>query len=255
MKLAGKVAIVTGSGQGIGEAIAIKFASEGAAVVVNDIDIAKANQVTGKIKSQGGEAIAFKADVAVRREVHNLIENAIENFKAIHVLVNNAGITRHAPLLEITEEEWDITLSVDLKGVFLCTQAVLPYMIKKEYGKIVNISSVAGIGHGRPGMAAYAAAKAGVVQLTKITAREVGKYGINVNCICPGNIVTPMIYARRSKKEAERLMEDRKKLTVLGRIGTTEEMANAVLFLASDDSSFIAGQVLSVNGGRTDAMP
>jgi 3-oxoacyl-[acyl-carrier protein] reductase len=254
MKLTDKVAIVTGSARGIGKAIATTFASEGAAVVVTDILVDQANQVVDEIQSQGGTAIAFRGDVANRKDVQNLVKSTLENFKAIHILVNNASITRHAPLLEMTEEDWDLVLDVDLKGVFNCTQAVLGHMMQQQYGKIINISSVCGRGSGETWMANYAPAKAGVIALTEVTARATGPYGINVNSIAPGTILTDMPYTRRSQEEVERLLAERKQRNVLGRIGTPREIANVALFLASDDSSFITGQVIAVNGGRHDRM-
>jgi 3-oxoacyl-[acyl-carrier protein] reductase len=254
MKLSSKVAIVTGSARGIGKAIAMGFASEGATVVVTDILIEQAHQVVDEIKNQGGTAIAFKADVASRADVHNLVKSTLENFKAIHILVNNAGITRHVPLLEMTEEDWDVVLDVDLKGVFNCTQAVLGHMMEQRYGKIINISSVAGVGVSSVTRADYGAAKAGVIQLTKVTAMEAGPYGINVNSIAPGVIVTDMTYAQRSKEEAERLIEELKERAILGRVGRPEDIANLALFLASDDSNFITGQVICCDGGRHDRM-
>jgi len=252
VKLTGKVAIVTGSTRGIGKAIAMSFASDGAAVVVTARHIEQANQVVDEIKNQGGTAIAIKADVANRADVHNLVKSTLENFKAIHILVNNAGITRHVPLLEMTEEDWDVVLDVDLKGVFNCTQAVLGHMMEQRYGKIINISSVAGVGF--PGSANYGAAKAGVIQLTKVTAVEAGPYGINVNSIAPGLIITDITYTGRSKEEAERFIEKRKEQAVLGRVGRPEDIANVALFLASDDSNFITGQVICCDGGRHDRM-
>jgi NAD(P)-dependent dehydrogenase (short-subunit alcohol dehydrogenase family) len=252
MKLNGKVAIVTGSGRGIGEAIAKKLASEGAAIVVNDVNFEEATRVSQDIKQEGGDAFAFKTDVSVRSEVQNLIHKTLEMFRTIHILVNNAGITRHKPLIELTEEDWDIVLDVDLKGVFNCTQAVLSHMIQQRYGKIINIASVAGLGTSK--VANYAAAKAGVIALTKVTAREVGSHGINVNCVAPGLIVTPLTYERRGKEEVDKLIEERKGVSVLGRVGKPEDIANMVLFLASEDSSYISGQVIRVDGGRTDLM-
>ncbi len=164
MKLTGKVAIVTGSTRGIGKAIAMSLASEGAAVVVTARHIEQGHQVVDEIKNQGGTAIAFKADVANRADVHNLVKSALENFKAIHILVNNAGIARLAPLLEMTEEDWDIVLDINLKGVFNCTQAVLGHMMEQRYGKIINISSIVGLGFSTTvGQASYGTAKAGVV--------------------------------------------------------------------------------------------
>ncbi len=188
MKLAGKVAIVTGSTRGIGKAIAMKLASEGAAIVVTARHIEQAHQVVDEIKNQGGTAIAFKTDVANRADVHNLIKGTLEYFKSIHIFVNNAGIGRPAPFLEVTEEDWDAVIDVDLKGVFNCTQEVLSHMIEQRYGKIINISSVGGVGFPRTDLASYGPAKAGVIMLTKITAMVAGPYGINVNCIAPGLI-------------------------------------------------------------------
>ncbi len=254
MKLTGKVVIVTGSTRGIGKAIAMSFASDGAAVVVTARHIEQGHQVVDEIKNQGGTAIAFKADVANRADVHNLVKSALENFKAIHILVNNAGITRRAPLLEMTEEDWDIVLDVDLKGVFNCTQAVLGHMMEQRYGKIINISSVAGTGTSSGATADYAAAKAGVIQLTKNTAMVAGPYGINVNSIAPGLIITDFMYIGQSKEEVERFIEKRKEQVVLGRAGRPEDVASLALFLASDDSNYITGQVICCDGGRHDRM-
>ena len=258
MKLTGKVAIVTGSTRGIGKAIAMSFASEGAAVVVTARHIEQGHQVVDEIKNQGGTAIAFKADVTNRADVHNLVKSTLENFKAIHILVNNAGITRHASLLEMTEEDWDAVLDVDLKGVFNCTQAVLGHMMEQRYGKIINISSGAGVGVTYVGMANYGAAKAGVIQLTKVTAMEAGPYGINVNCIAPGLIPTEIHYTHTravlTKEEVEKFIEKGDERAMLGRVGRPEDIANLALFLASDDSSFITGQVICCDGGRHDRM-
>ena len=254
MKLAGKVAIVTGAAQGIGKAIAKRFASEGAAVVVADAKFEKAGRIADEIKGQGGTAIAAKVDVGNKLAVQDMVRIAIEKFEGIHILVNNAGIMRRAPLLELTEEAWDTTINVDLKGVFNCTQAVLPHMIKQRYGKIINISSIAGAGHAQPDLASYAAAKAGVMQLTKVTAREAGQYGINVNSISPGLIATSLGYVDRTKEETEESVEQRKTITLLGRPGMPEDVANLALFLASEDSSFITGQVITIDGGRIDGM-
>ncbi|MFC1929361.1 SDR family NAD(P)-dependent oxidoreductase [Chloroflexota bacterium] len=254
MKLAGKLAIVTGSARGIGKAIAMGFASEGATVVVTDILVEQAHQVVDEIKSQGGTALAFKADVANRADVHNLVKSTLEDFNAIHILVNNAAIIRRAPLLQMTEEDWDVVLDVDLKGVFFCTQAVLGHMMEQRYGKIINISSLFGVGVPQEGTANYAAAKAGVVQLTKVTAVEAGPHGINVNCIAPGLIMTGMTYIGRSKEEVERTIEERAKRSALGRYGKPEDVVKLALFLASDDSNYITGQVICCNGGHHDRM-
>jgi NAD(P)-dependent dehydrogenase (short-subunit alcohol dehydrogenase family) len=248
-KLKDKVAIVTGSARGIGKAIAIKFASEGASVVVTDILIEQARNVADEIKDLGGMAIAIKADVTSRSDIQNLVKETLDNFKAIHILMNDAAITRHAPLLEITEEEWDAVIDVDLKGVFNCTQAVLGHMMEQQYGKIVNIASAAGGFNFSGGMANYASAKAGVIQLTINTAVEAGRYGINVNAILPGSVPTDITYSRRDKDEVERHVEMRKRLTVLGRNGKPEDIANLAFFLAPEDSSFITGQFIRCDGG------
>ena len=254
MKLSGKVAIVTGAAQGIGKAIAKRFASEGAAVVVADVKLEKARRIADEIKGQGGTAIAAQVDVANKSEVQEMVRTTIEKFEAIHILVNNAGIMRREPFLELTEEAWDATMNVDLKGVFNCTQAALPHMIKQRYGKVINISSIAGAGHAQPDLASYAAAKAGVIQLTKVTAREAGQYGINVNSISPGLIATSLGYVGRTEEETEESVEQRKTITLLGRPGMPEDVANLALFLASEDSSFITGQVITIDGGRIDGM-
>lgn len=256
MRLRDKVAIVTGAAQGIGEAIARKFSSEGAAVVLADINIERAQQVADDLRKRGFSAIAMRTNVAERREVQDMVEAIVEKFSRLDVLVNNAGVVRYASLLEMTEEDWDLVVDVNLKGVFNCTQAVLPHMITRRYGKIINIASIAGLGyHGRGALAGYAASKAGVIELTKVTAREVGRYGINVNCICPGLIVTPLTYASfKTLEEAERSIREREELAVLKRSGTPDEVASLALFLACDDSSFITGQAIRIDGGRTDGM-
>lgn len=254
MKLKEKIAIVTGSGRGIGEAIVKKLASEGASIVVNDVRMEGAMRVVHEIKSQGGKAIAVDADVSNRAEVEAMVHTALEEFKAIHILVNNAAVTRHKPILELSEEDWDMVLAVDLKGVFNCTQAVVSHMMEQRYGKIVNISSVAGIGAGNDDSANYSAAKAGVITLTKVTAKEAGPYGINVNCVAPGLIVTPLTFERRGKEEAEKLIEQRKTVCVLRRVGGPEDVANLVSFLVCDDSNFISGQIIRVDGGRMDIL-
>ena len=254
MKVKGKVAIVTGSGRGIGEAIAKKLASEGASVVIDDVNIEAAARVVQEIEDQGGIATAIKADVSNKNEVEKMVRMTLEKFEGIHILVNNAIVTRHKPILELSEEDWNMVLDVGLKGVFNCTQAVLKHMISQQYGKIVNISSVAGIGAGNDDPANYSAAKAGVMALTKVTAKEAGSHGINVNCVAPGLIVTPLTFDRRGKEKGNQLIEQRKSVTVLGRVGAPEDVANLVLFLVSDDSSFISGQIIRVDGGRTDIL-
>ena len=256
MKLNGKVAIVTGSGGkgGIGEAIVKKFASEGAAVVVNALHIEHAQQVADEIKNQGGRAIAIKADVANRAEVQNLVDSTLEKFKAIHILVNNAsgGTGHRAPIVEMTEEDWDRGIDVTLKGVFNCIQAVLPHMMKQRYGKIISTASLAGRGRTRVGDGVYGPAKAGLIQLTKVAAMEAGPYGINVNAMTPGFVLTGKMLTPQRREHIEKYTEHIKKLTVLGRVGKPEDMANLALFLVSDEADFITGQLICCDGGRTD---
>ena len=254
MKLQDKVAIITGSARGIGKAIAMKFASEGASIVVTALHIEGASRAAEEIKSQGGTAIAVKADVANRAEVQNLIKTALGNFKAIHILVNCAGITLQKALIDMTEEDWDTVLDVNLKGTFNCTQAVLPHMMEQRYGKIINMSSVVGTGARTVGRASYGAAKAGVIRLTEVTALEAGPYGINANAIAPGLVVTDMTYTGRTKEDVERVIEDIKKRSALGRVGRPDDIANLALFLASEDSSWITGQVVGCDGGRHDSF-
>lgn len=254
MKLDGKVVIVTGSARGIGEAIAKKFAAEGAAIVVNALHAEGASRVAQEIQEKGGQAIALKADVSSKAEVQEMVKKTLDHFGAVHILVNNAGITRRAPILEMTEEDWDLVQDIDLKGVFLGTQAVLGHMMAQKYGKIINISSMAALGTNNPGTVAYASAKAGVISLTKTTAREAGPYGINVNCILPGRIVTDIIFTNRTKEEAEKFLAEGRERSVLGRTGTPDDIANLALFLASEDSSFMTGQIIRMDGGRGDIL-
>ena len=260
MRLSGKVAIVTGSASGLGRAMLMLMAREGAAAVVTDINVEGMEKVVKEIKDEGGVAIACKADVTNRSEVQNLMKTAVSEFGQIHILVNNAGIPRYRPFLEMTDEDWDAVIAVNVKGVYNCIQAVAPYMMQQRYGKIINITSIAALGvqpslYGQArGNTSYAVSKAGVIVLTKYAARELGPYGINVNSIAPGTVLTPWKYATRTPEEVEKHMEERKARSVLGRVGQPEDTANMALFLASDESNFVTGQVMRVDGGRTDYM-
>ena len=247
-KLAQKVAVITGGARGIGKQIALTLAGEGADIVIGDI--IEMETVAQDVKNLGREVITIKTDVTRKGEVRNLIDTAIDNFKKVDILVNNAGITRRAPLLELTEDDWNAVMDVNLKGAFLCIQAAAEHMIKRKYGKIVNIASVAGL-NAVYVSANYCVSKAGVIQLTKVSARELGSYGINFNAIAPGVVPTDIVYYQRTQAEVERYVEDREKWAVLGRVGTVEAIANVALFLASDESSFISGQVIAADGGRT----
>ena len=249
-----RVAIVTGGGEGIGRSIALEFAKAGADVVVASRTLANLEKVAQEIRILGRRSLAIATDVSVVEQVHDMVNQTIDKFGRIDILVNNAGTIRRTPLLEITEEDWDAVLDVNLKGVFFCSQAVATYMVKQKYGKIINVSSVSGRGGGGLSFAHYCTSKAGVIMLTKCFAQELGPYGINVNAIAPGPTDTDMPKRGRTPEEALEWQEKAAKRTLIGRIGTAQEMANLVLFLASDDSSFICGETIAIDGGRTDRM-
>ncbi|MFJ8087340.1 3-oxoacyl-[acyl-carrier-protein] reductase [Lysinibacillus sp. NPDC095746] len=243
-KLEGKVAVVTGASRGIGRAIALKLADEGAKVVVNySGSQAKAEEVVATIQENGGEAVAVQASVSKTEEVSALMDVAVKTFGSLDILVNNAGITRDNLLMRMKENEWDDVLDTNLKGVFLCTKAVTRQMMKQRAGRIINISSIVGVA-GNAGQANYVAAKAGVIGLTKTTAKELASRNILVNAIAPGFIETEM---------TEQLPEDIKQgmLTQipLAKLGQPEDIAKAVAFLASDDANYMTGQTLHIDGG------
>ena len=243
LKLEGKVALVTGAAQGIGKAVALLLARNGADIVVSDINPEKAEETANEIKSIGRNALAIQGNVANWNDVERMVEAILEKFAKIDILVNNAGITRDKLILRMTEEDWDAVLDVNLKGTFHCTKAVVRHMAKQRSGKIVNIASVVGE-MGNAGQANYSASKAGVIGLTKTVAREFAQRGININAIAPGYIQTPMTDALPEKAK-----EELKKLIPMERLGKPEDVAEAVLFLVSEESSYITGQVLNVNGG------
>ena len=243
-KLEGKVAVVTGASRGIGRAIALKLADEGAKVVVNySGSQAKAEEVVAMIQENGGEAIAVQASVSKTEEVTALMDAAVKTFGSLDILVNNAGITRDNLIMRMKEDEWDDVLDTNLKGVFLCTKAVTRQMMKQRAGRIINISSIVGVA-GNAGQANYVAAKAGVIGLTKTTAKELASRNILVNAIAPGFIETEM---------TEQLPEDIKQgmLTQipLAKLGQPEDIAKAVAFLASEDANYMTGQTLHIDGG------
>jgi 3-oxoacyl-[acyl-carrier protein] reductase len=243
LKLKGKVALVTGAAQGIGKAIALLLARNGADMVVSDINLEKAEETAKEIRAIGPKAMAVKVDVANLSDVERMVTGILEKLAKIDILVNNAGITRDKLILRMTEEDWDAVLGVNLKGTFNCTKAVVRHMVKQRSGKIVNIASLVGQ-MGNAGQANYSASKAGVIGLTKTIAREYAQRGINVNAIAPGYIETPMTEALPEKAK-----EELKKLIPMERLGKPEDVAEAVLFLISEESSYITGQVLNVNGG------
>lgn len=243
MKLTGKVALVTGAAQGIGKAIALLLARNGADLVVSDINLEKAEETAKEIRAIGPKAMAVKVDVANLSDVERMVAGILEKLAKIDILVNNAGITRDKLILRMTEEDWDAVLGVNLKGTFNCTKAVVRHMAKQRSGKIVNIASVVGE-MGNAGQANYSASKAGVIGLTKTIAREYAQRGINVNAIAPGYIETPMTEALPEKAK-----EELRRLIPMERLGKPEDVAEAVLFLVSEESSYMTGQVLNVNGG------
>ncbi len=253
-KLSRKVAIVTGGGTGIGQSIALEFAKEGADVVVCSRNMASLEKAVEEIKALGRRSLAIAVDVSVKKQVQNMVKRTVDEFGRIDILVNNAGVLRRALLIDTSEEDWDIVIATDLKGVFLCTQAVAKQMIEQKYGKIINVSSICGRGGALPRLSSYSAAKAGVIQLTKSAALELSPYGININAIAPGAVITPITYFQRTPEQVEQFVENTKKLSVLGRIGITQDIANLALFLASDDSSFICGETIAIDGGRKDRM-
>ena len=253
-RLSGKVAIVTGAGRGIGAEIARTFAREGAAVVIASLIREEIDQVAEEVRSRGRAVLSVQTDVTVKAEIESMVQRTQKEFGKIDILVNNAGTIRPASFLETTEEDWDAIQAIDLKGLFLCTQAVAPHMIRQRYGKIVNISSMAAHGWYMPGFASYCAAKAAVNNLTKYTARELGEYGINVNAVAPGEILPPLhIKARRGRKSKKSSTHSRA-MTMVKRIGEPRDVASLVLFLVSDESSYITGEIISVDGGRIDRM-
>ncbi|MBS3945133.1 MAG: 3-oxoacyl-ACP reductase FabG [Melioribacter sp.] len=241
-RLENKVAIVTGGAQGIGKATVIKFIDEGANVVIWDVDDNKGNQLANEL-SPKGKAVYMKVNVAKFDEVEKAVQSVIAQFGRIDVLVNNAGILRDATLAKMTPEQWQQVIDVNLTGVFNCTKCVAPFMIEKQYGRIINATSVVGI-YGNFGQTNYVATKSGVIGMTKVWARELGRKGINVNAIAPGFIATEMVASM-----PEKIINMMKEKTPLGRLGTPEDIANGYLFLASDEASFINGTVLSIDGG------
>lgn len=244
MDLSERVAIVTGSGQGIGRAIALKLAEAGATVVINDVgDSAPAEGVAEEIRKMGGESLVILADVSQSTEVASLVDTAIEKYGKVDILVNNAGITRDQLIIRMSDDEWDKVLGINLKGVFLCSKTVLRPMMRQHWGRIISISSIVGL-IGNAGQANYASAKAGIIGLTRTIAKEVASRGITANAIAPGFIDTAMTQQLPEERRQELMNQ-----VPLGFLGTPRDVAEVVAFLASEEARYITGQVVTVDGG------
>src|SRR5574341_1185143 len=243
MRLENKVTIITGAGSGIGREAALLFAKEGAKVVVADVNEKGGEETVAEIKETGGEGFFAELDVSNREQVRQVINDTLERYGKIDVLVNNAGIIQDALVLKMTEEQWDRVINVNLKGAFNCIQAVVEVMINQGNGVIINTSSIVGL-NGNVGQVNYAATKAGLIGMTKTLAKELGKKGIRVNAVAPGFIMTPMTSA-----VPEKILEMMKEKTPLRRLGEAKEVAYAYLYLASDEANFVNGAVLCVDGG------
>ena len=249
MTLGGRVAIVTGAASGIGRAIAGALARAGARVAVADLNEAGGLEAARQIEKDGGAAAAWRVDITDSAAVAAMVERVVARWGTVHILVNNAGWDRPIPFVETTPDFWDRILAINLRGPIACTHAVLPHMIRQEYGKIVSIASDAGR-VGSTGEAVYSAAKGGIIAFTKTIAREVARHRINVNCVCPGPSETPL-FQTEFVAQSPKLAESLKRVIPWGRLGTPEDVAPAVVFLASDEAGFVTGQTLSVSGGLT----
>ena len=247
MELFNKVALVTGAGSGIGQAIALRFAKEGAYIIANDIDDESAGNTVKKLKAFGGQGLPYQADVSIRDQVYSMIQEGIRRFQKIDILVNNAGIGGSSILVkDLPAEMWDRVMAVNLKGAFYCCQAVIPVMIEKGCGKIVNISSLAARRMSKLGGADYTAAKYGLVGFSHHLAFELAAYRINVNVVCPGATLTPLVESKTTEEFRAEIAEQ----VPFGRWITPDDLAEAVLFLVSDRAAMITGVVLDVDGGQ-----
>lgn len=239
----GKVAVVTGASRGIGRSIALALAAQGATIVAVDMDQASTDAVVAELQAAGAKALAVVGNVTVTADAERMIDAANEAFGRVDILVNNAGITRDGLLMRMKDDDWDAVLNVNLKGAFLCTRAAFKVMSKQRYGRIINIASIVGQ-MGNAGQANYCASKAGLIGLTKSNAREMAKRSITVNAVAPGFIATAMTDALSDKVRAELTAQ-----IPMDKLGSADDIANAVVFLASEASGYITGHVLAVNGG------
>ena len=261
MRLENKIAIVTGAGRGIGRAIALALAKDGANVVVSDINLQEANEVAKEIEALGQKSQAVKTDVTNKKDVDELFKKTLEKFSTLDIMVSNAGVSSMEYVIDMSEEKWDFNLDVNLKGTFLVTQAAAKQMISQQKGKIICTASMAGKG-GVATQAHYNASKHGVIAYVKSLAQELAPFGINVNSICPGSIKTSMqdrevqwsAQIRGAGATAEDIREEMANFTPLGRIGLPEDVAKVVVFLASDDAAFMTGQAINVTGGQINTM-
>jgi 3-oxoacyl-[acyl-carrier protein] reductase len=238
-----KIAVVTGASRGIGRSISLALAAQGATIVAVDMDQAATDEIVRELQAAGGKALAVVGNVTIPEDVERMIDAAMETFGRVDILINNAGITRDGLLMRMKDEDWDAVLNVNLKGAFLCTRAAFKVMSKQRYGRIINIASVVGQ-MGNAGQANYCASKAGLIGLTKSNAREMAKRNITVNAVAPGFIATAMTDALSDKVRADLTAQ-----IPLERLGSADDISNAVVFLASEASGYITGHVLSVNGG------
>ncbi len=243
MSLKGKIALVTGAAQGIGRDISLGLAADGADVAICDVNLEAAQKTSSEIEGRGRKSLAVKANVASSADVTAMIDQVVNKFGRIDILVNNAGITRDGLILRMKDEDWDLVLSINLKGAFLCTKAALKHMAKQRAGTIINIASIVGA-MGNAGQANYVASKAGLIGLTKTIAREYANRNVTANAVAPGFIDTAMTQAL-----SETVRQELAKQIPLGRLGSSEDVANAVRFLASPSAAYITGQVIHVNGG------
>lgn len=244
-EFSGKVALVTGAGQGMGRATALAFAGQGAAVAVSDINLETAQAVAREINAHGGEAMAIRTDVTEEAGVKAMVDAALGKFGTIDILINNAGILRPTAIEQISVEEWDLMMAVNVKGVFLCTKAVLPVMREKRYGRIVNMSSSAGRSTSTLGGAHYTAAKAAVLGFTRHCAKEYASFNITVNALCPGLIDTEMVRRNVTPERLQKYIDG----FPIHRLGTPQEVADLICFLASDRAAYITGATFDITGG------
>ncbi|MBI5633734.1 MAG: 3-oxoacyl-[acyl-carrier-protein] reductase [Nitrospirae bacterium] len=243
MELKGQVVMITGGARGIGKAIAEAFAAKGADLVIADISLETADETAKELSQKGVRAKAAKLDVSKAAEVAGVFDETVKDFGRVDILVNNAGITRDGLLLRMKEEDWDLVLGINLKGVFLCTKEAVKVMVKQRYGRIINIASVVAF-MGNPGQANYSASKAGIIGLTKTTAREYANRGITANAVAPGFISTAMTDAL-----SENIRQEMLKSIPIGKFGSVDDVASAVAFFAAPENGYITGQVIHVNGG------